>query len=50
MNGDEDVATKLEPRCLCCLCDKEEKFSTENMTRIIQDLMHAEVSLICIIV
>lgn len=46
MNNDGNVMTKLEPRCVCCLCEKKEKFSTENMTRIVQDLMNAEVNLI----
>lgn len=44
MCDEENVVTKLEPRCMCCLSEIEEKFSTENMTRIVQDLMHAEVS------
>lgn len=44
MCDEENVVTKLEPRCMCCLSEMEEKFSTENMTRIVQDLMHAEVS------
>lgn len=44
MNSEENVMTKLEPRCLCCLSEIAENFSTVDMTRIVQELMHAEVN------
>ncbi|XP_063710117.1 uncharacterized protein LOC134838503 [Culicoides brevitarsis] len=42
MVSTEDILEKLEPRCLCCLSEASEKFSAENLTRILQDLVHAE--------